>query len=693
MRWTLRRQLMAVTLIGAGGICAVGTGAIWGFDQAAQSTQQLTRSTRAQRLQMDGDMMHDAIRTDVLTALLAARGADTAALLRADTALTQHLGRFDRSLDSARTLITPKSAATLDAARNSLTTYRNSARTVVAVAMKDSAEAQRSLAAFLESFESLEVALETLGDNIATEAAGTEAENAALMKRLSLAGGLIALVLLVIAFAFSHLISSRIVKTVTALGGHVDQVRTDVIEVIADRMRQLAEGNLTGDASLSLPLLPEHGDDELTALTRNMNAIIGSSRSMSTSYEAARDAIVHLQETTAGLTSASQNGQLDYRADADAHPGAYGALVRELNRTMDAIEGPFGEARDAMKEMANRNLEVRIKGDYAGDYLVIKDSINIALKHLCDALAQVRSSVYQVDDASGHIASTSETLAQSAQQQAHAIAAVDASVNELSQLAERVAGSAAHVTSLASEARQNAERGAQAANALGEAINRIKTSSDATSRIVKTIDEIAFQTNLLALNAAVEAARAGDAGRGFAVVADEVRALALRSAEAARNTSALIEESSQDTERGVQLRDHVQETLRDILKAVERVDGVAASMTAETQAQRDQVRGITSRVGELNAIAQSVAAGAEEGAASSEELRAQAKRLAEAAQGFKTRDPITRAKYGPKARGVTVSSDAPHSAPASRPPQSRPPMSRPPQPSHAEADVEALAEF
>lgn len=690
MRWTLRNQLLAVTLIGASGICTVGSVALWGFARASAATSALKNSTRAQRLQMDVDMMHDAIRGDVISALLAVETGDNAALAAADTSLTKHLVRFDSSLDSARTLVDATALATIDGARNSLTVYRNSARTVLSVAGTDAAETRRSFSAFNTSFEALETKLATLGDEIAGSAAATEAASDALLKRLAVGAAVLAITMLIVAFSTSYKISTRIVNVVRGISDHVDAIRSQAIEVTAELMQRLAAGDLTGSLALRLDPIPEVGDDELTVLARNMNSIVTSSHSMSESYDLAREAIVRLKSAAAALTAASHAGQLDYRADAQSHPGAYGELLQELNRTMDAIEGPFGEARDAMKAMAQRDLEVRIKGDYAGDYLIIKDSINVALKHLCDALAQVRSSVFQVDDASGHIASTSETLAQSAQQQAHAIAAVDQSVNELAQLADRVATSASHVTSLAGEARQNAERGASAANALGEAIGRIKASSDATSKIVKTIDEIAFQTNLLALNAAVEAARAGDAGRGFAVVADEVRALALRSAEAARNTSALIIESAQDTERGVSLRDHVQETLRDILTAVERVDGVAASMTTESQAQRDQVRGITARIGELNAIAQSVAAGAEEGAASSEELRAQAKRLAEAAQGFKTRDPITRAKYGPQSRGQSV-------RPTAAPPRSAAPRGASAAPTsprtHADADLEAMAEF
>jgi methyl-accepting chemotaxis protein len=379
-------------------------------------------------------------------------------------------------------------------------------------------------------------------------------------------------------------------------------------------------------------------------MAASLDGMIDAARGTGSAVERLQHTMRELVATSRRMADSAVAGSLAVRADEQDFEGEFSELVRELNRMLDAIDRPLTEAKRALQLMAGRDLEVRMEGSYRGDYAAIADAVNVAAEQLAVAMSQVRQSVYQVEDASSQIAGTSETLADSAQRQAHAIAAVDAAVQQLAHLAERVATSAVELTTLAGDARAHVQRGTGVAGQLGDAITRIKASSDATSKVVRTIDEIAFQTNLLALNAAVEAARAGDAGRGFAVVADEVRALALRSAEAARSTSAMIEEAVRDANRGVSLRDEVQAALAAIATAVERVDATATSVTAETSAQRDQVRGITDRMGELNSLAQAVAAGAEEGASGAEELRSQAAHLGDAAKGFKTRDWRSRAQ-------------------------------------------------
>lgn len=162
---------------------------------------------------------------------------------------------------------------------------------------------------------------------------------------------------------------------------------------------------------------------------------------------------------------------------------------------------------------------------------------------------------------------------------------------------------------------------------LSQAIASIKSSSDQTAKIVRTIDEIAFQTNLLALNAAVEAARAGDAGRGFAVVAEEVRSLAIRSADAAKTTAALIEESVQSTAGGVALNAEVTKILDEIGRQVGAVTVVVGDIATTGEEQNRDVRQISDAITALNSVTQQVAATAEEAASASEELASQSASL------------------------------------------------------------------
>jgi methyl-accepting chemotaxis protein len=170
---------------------------------------------------------------------------------------------------------------------------------------------------------------------------------------------------------------------------------------------------------------------------------------------------------------------------------------------------------------------------------------------------------------------------------------------------------------------------------LSQAIDQIKSASDETAKIVKTIDEIAFQTNLLALNAAVEAARAGDAGKGFAVVAEEVRNLAMRSAEAAKNTATLIDEAVQKAGDGVSLNQEVLSNLEEIVSQVHKVSEVMGEIAASSEQQQEGVEQLNMAVGQLNQVTQQTAANSEEAASTAEELSGQAVEMQNMVQSFK----------------------------------------------------------
>ncbi|MFZ5761541.1 MAG: methyl-accepting chemotaxis protein [Thermodesulfobacteriota bacterium] len=259
--------------------------------------------------------------------------------------------------------------------------------------------------------------------------------------------------------------------------------------------------------------------------------------------------------------------------------------------------------------------------------LIVRIVSNSVIKPIRRIIADLSRGAINLLDASNQISSSSTALAEGAQHQASSLEETSASLEEMSSMTKQNAENVTQTSRMAESARESAEEAQRSMGKMNEAIGSIKKSSDEMAAIMKTIDEIAFQTNLLALNAAVEAARAGEAGAGFAVVAEEVRSLALRSAEAARLTSNLIEESQRNADNGVASSAEVHEILAQIVERVQKVSGLAHEIAVASGEQAQGVEQINIAVSEVDKVTQANAAVSEESASASEELSGQAKEL------------------------------------------------------------------
>ncbi|MFN8105572.1 MAG: methyl-accepting chemotaxis protein [Acidimicrobiia bacterium] len=372
-----------------------------------------------------------------------------------------------------------------------------------------------------------------------------------------------------------------------------------------------------GRGDLTVSVRPRSDQD---VLSKNMGATIATLREMTGELER--------------LTESARRGDLGMRADSERFQGGYRSLLEGMNATLDALQAPIDEASDVLSRIARRDLTARVTGDYSGDHGRMGDAINTAVENLDDGLSQVAAGAQQISAASDQISGGSQALAQGASEQASSLEEIAASLTELASLSQQNASGLQDAAGFTDSTLALTASGVDQMGVLTDAIDEIKQSADATVRILKTIDEIAFQTNLLALNAAVEAARAGDAGKGFAVVAEEVRNLAMRSAQAARDTADYIEESRLSADRGVASGHAVAENLHQIRAQSERVAGVVNEVAEASVEQATSVRHVNTAVDQINQVTQQVAANSEEFASAAEELTGQARDMDDLASTF-----------------------------------------------------------
>jgi len=311
----------------------------------------------------------------------------------------------------------------------------------------------------------------------------------------------------------------------------------------------------------------------------------------------------------------------------------------EIGRSIAGSAAFVGHVTSIAKE-----LETIAEGDLTADVKLLSDadtmgkSMNQMIEKLNRMFAEIQSSTNQVSSGSKQVADGAQALAQGSTEQAASIEELSSSIAEIAERTRTNATTAEKTAKLSTTIKENAEKGSRQMDEMITAVGDINEASRSISKIIKTIDDIAFQTNILALNAAVEAARAGQHGKGFAVVAEEVRNLASKSAEAAKDTGNMIQNSMEKAELGSRIAGETAESLKEIVSGINESNQLVSEIARSSEEQSLGISQINTGIDQVAQVVQQNSATAEESAAASQEMSGQSDMLQQLIAQFKLKE-------------------------------------------------------
>ena len=321
------------------------------------------------------------------------------------------------------------------------------------------------------------------------------------------------------------------------------------------------------------------------------------------------------------------------------HKDEIGELSGSISEVIGRSKKIVFDLRDRLDAMAGGNFTENLESEeYVGDYAPLLESLKHIQEDMNRTLQEVHASSVQVLSSAEQVNTGAQTLSQGATEQASSIEELSANMQDISQSIQASTKTAGDAYKLQGEAGVAVLQSNEKMEEMRKAMDDITAKSNEISKIIKTIDDIAFQTNILSLNAAIEAARAGAAGKGFAVVADEVGNLAQKSAKAAQNTGLLIEETIEAVEKGAKITEETAESLNSVSKSTEEVNTLIEKISAASSKDLEGITSLNQGLQQISSVVQANSATAEQSAAASEELTGQANKMNELVERFQLKE-------------------------------------------------------
>ena len=574
-----------LALIGVAVTCYAG---YQGLQTSSQGLKSSITATSAVMNQKQADMMHDALRADVLYTLQTGPegGAGTKEAIAND--IEEHVAEFEASFANLNALdLDSEVRLAIDNAMPLIQTYFAAARDVSATALQDQAAGQVKFRAFMDSFSQVEQEMGILGQVIAAKGAtaGTAAaeRNAVLQQVVLISAGAAALILLV-----SNLLIARSI--------------TKPLARVKAAIKEVATGNLDGRHS---------NFDRVSDLKDEVSEIANF-------LEVLR---VRLREAV--------------------------TMEGEIKRTQDEQTTIVNALSVGLEYLSNGNLTNPINEPFSADYEALRNNYNRTVERLNQTMTQVVQASRSIRARADDITQASTDLAQRTENQAATLEETAAALDELTTSVKAAATGAKEVETIVQHARQEAEDNGKVVLRAVDAMNGIERSSEQISRIIGVIDDIAFQTNLLALNAGVEAARAGDSGRGVAVVASEVRALAQRSSDASKEIKELISSSTQLVGRGVEAVGSAGKALTSLVDRVSHISTLVSGIATGASQQSIALAEVNIGVTQLDQVAQRNAAMVEQSMTATQSLQQEAFSMDKLVSHFSTKSTGARPVEAP----------------------------------------------